>query len=45
MKKWIVPTVIIALVFLFAISSYNGLVSTQADAKTAWSKIDPYSSC
>lgn len=40
MKKWIVPTVIIALVFLFAISSYNGLVSTQADAKTAWSKVE-----
>ena len=40
MKKWIVPTVIIAFVFLFAISSYNGLVSTQADAKTAWSKVE-----
>lgn len=40
MKKWIVPTVIIALVFLFAISSYNGLVSTEADAKTAWSKVE-----
>ena len=40
MKKWIVPVVIIALVFLFAISSYNGLVGTQADAKTAWSKVE-----
>lgn len=40
MKKWIVPTVIIALVFLFAITSYNGLVSTEADAKTAWSKVE-----
>ena len=26
--------------FLFAISSYNGLVSTEADAKTAWSKVE-----
>lgn len=44
MKKWIVPVVIIAFVFFIAIvtgiSSYNGLVSTQADAKTAWSKVE-----
>nr|WP_298657632.1 LemA family protein [uncultured Flavobacterium sp.] len=40
MKKWIVPTVIIAFVFLSAIFFYNGLVSTEADAKTAWSKVE-----
>lgn len=44
MKKWIVPVVIIAFIFFItiitAISSYNGLVGTQADAKTAWSKVE-----
>lgn len=40
MKKWLVPLIIIGAIVLFAISSYNGLVSTQADAKTAWSKVE-----
>ncbi|MCK6608472.1 MAG: LemA family protein [Flavobacterium sp.] len=40
MRKWIIPVAIIAVLVLFAISSYNGLVSVQADAKTAWSKVE-----
>ena len=40
MRKWIIPTVIIAILVLWAISSYNGLVGVQADAKTAWSKVE-----
>lgn len=40
MKKWIIPVVIIVLLVLFGISSYNGLVSVQADAKTAWSNVE-----
>ena len=40
MRKWIIPVAIIGVLVLFAISSYNGLVSVQADAKTAWSKVE-----
>ncbi|MQP25508.1 LemA family protein [Flavobacterium sp. LMO8] len=40
MRKWIIPGAIIAVLVLFAISSYNGLVGVQADAKTAWSKVE-----
>lgn len=40
MKKWIIPVAIIGVLVLFAISSYNGLVGVQADAKTAWSKVE-----
>lgn len=40
MRKWIVPVAIIAVLVLLAISSYNGLVGVQADAKTAWSKVE-----
>jgi len=40
MKKWIIPVVIIVLLALLGISSYNGLVSVQADAKTAWSNVE-----
>lgn len=40
MRKWIIPVAIIAVLVLFAISSYNGLVGVQADAKTAWSKVE-----
>ncbi|MFN4198320.1 MAG: LemA family protein [Flavobacterium sp.] len=40
MKKWIIPVVIIVLLVLLGISSYNGLVSVQADAKTAWSNVE-----
>lgn len=40
MRKWIVPVAIIGVLVLLAISSYNGLVGVQADAKTAWSKVE-----
>jgi len=40
MRKWIIPVAIIAVLVLLAISSYNGLVGVQADAKTAWSKVE-----
>lgn len=40
MKKWILPLVIIAVLVIAGISSYNGLVSVQADAKTAWSNVE-----
>jgi LemA protein len=40
MKKWIIPVAIIGVLVLLAISSYNGLVGVQADAKTAWSKVE-----
>ena len=40
MKKWLIPVLTIGAIVLFAISSYNGLVNTQADTKTAWSKVE-----
>lgn len=40
MRKWLVPLVIIAVLVLLGISSYNGLVSVEADTKTAWSKVE-----
>ena len=40
MKKWIIPVVIIAIIAIWSISSYNGLVGVQADAKTAWSNVE-----
>lgn len=40
MKKWIVPVVIIGILVLLGISSYNGLVGVQADAKTAWANVE-----
>jgi LemA protein len=40
MKKWILPLVIIAVLVIAGISSYNGLVGVQADAKTAWSNVE-----
>lgn len=40
MRKWIIPVAIIGVLVLLAISSYNGLVGLQADAKTAWSKVE-----
>lgn len=40
MRKWLVPVVIIAVLVLLGISSYNGLVSVEADTKTAWSKVE-----
>ncbi len=40
MKKLLIPVGIIALLAILAISSYNGLVAVQADAKTAWSNVE-----
>jgi LemA protein len=40
MRKWLIPVVIIGILVLLGISSYNGLVGVQADAKTAWSKVE-----
>lgn len=40
MKKWIIPVAVIALLVIWSISSYNGLVGIQADAKTAWSNVE-----
>jgi len=34
------PWIVVAVIILFAISSYNGLVGVQADAKTAWAKVE-----
>ncbi len=39
MKKWIVP-IVIGVLILFGIFSYNGLVGKEADAKTAWSNVE-----
>jgi LemA protein len=40
MKKWLIPVGIIVVLIIMAVSSYNGLVSVQADAKTAWSNVE-----
>lgn len=40
MRKWLIPVGIIAVLVLLAVSSYNGLVSVEADTKTAWSKVE-----
>ena len=34
------PWIIVGVIILFAIMSYNGLVGVQADTKTAWSKVE-----
>lgn len=40
MRKWLIPVGIIVILIIMAVSSYNGLVSVQADTKTAWSKVE-----
>ena len=40
MKKWIIPVAIIVILAIWAISSYNGLVTVRADAKTAWADVE-----
>jgi LemA protein len=40
MRKWIIPVVVIVIIAIWAISSYNGLVSVRADARTAWSNVE-----
>ncbi|MCZ8144246.1 LemA family protein [Flavobacterium sp.] len=39
LKKWIVP-IVIGILFLFGIGSYNGLVGKEENAKTAWSNVE-----
>ena len=40
MKKWIIPVVIIVILIIWSISSYNGLVGVRADTKTAWANVE-----
>ncbi|MNK01409.1 LemA family protein [compost metagenome] len=40
MRKWIIPVVIIVILAIWSISSYNGLVGVRADAKTAWADVE-----
>lgn len=40
MKKWIIPVVVIVLLLIWAISSYNGMVSVRATARTAWADVE-----
>lgn len=40
MKKGLIAAGIVIVLLLFVGSSYNGLVSTQEDAKTAWSNVE-----
>lgn len=40
MRKWIIPVVIIFILAILAISSYNSLVGVRAEARTAWSNVE-----
>lgn len=40
MRKWLIPGIIIAVLVIWSISSYNSLVSLKADSKTAWSNVE-----
>jgi len=40
MKKWLIIGGIAIILVIWSISSYNGLVSVQANTKTAWSKVE-----
>ena len=40
MRKWLIPVIIIVVLLLWAVSSYNGLVGVQADTKTAWANVE-----
>ena len=39
LKKWIVP-IVLGVLILFGIGSYNGLVGKEENAKTAWSNVE-----
>jgi LemA protein len=39
LKKWIVP-IVIGILILFGIGSYNSLVGKEENAKTAWSNVE-----
>jgi len=40
MKKWLIIGGILLILVIWSVSSYNGLVGVEADAKTAWSKVE-----
>lgn len=40
MRKWLIPGIIIAVLVIWSISSYNSLVGLKADSKTAWSNVE-----
>jgi LemA protein len=40
MRKWLIPGIIIAVLVIWSISSYNSLVVVKSDAKTAWSNVE-----
>lgn len=40
MRKWIIPLVIVVILVIWSVSSYNGLVGYRADAKTAWANVE-----
>lgn len=40
MKKWIIAIVVLAILGIWVASSYNGLVSVRANAKTAWANVE-----
>lgn len=40
MKKWIIPVVILVILAIWAISSYNSLVGVRAEARKAWSNVE-----
>ncbi len=40
MRKWLIPVIIIAVLVIWSISSYNSLVSVKADSKTAWANVE-----
>lgn len=40
MKKWIIPVVILVILAIWAVSSYNSLVSVRAEARTAWANVE-----
>ena len=40
MKKWLIPGIIVLVLIIWSVSSYNSLVSVRADAQTAWANVE-----
>ena len=40
MKKWIIPVIVIVILLIWSVSSYNGLVDYRANAETAWADVE-----
>ena len=38
--KWVIPVAIIAILLLWGISQYNGLVGIQEQVNTQWSQVE-----